>query len=239
MSFIDDHTLKLAIGAVALIITGTIALVLIAAGSYFYLDSQSSGYQYDFRVEANGSVDNVDLKIPTSNRGGNPFFWEYRYESTTLDDYLWEVENVPTTRGQMLKISNPDAKPVEWYDKYGNLTKEVSLDIEADHWKMEKIDTEDPFGSEPMLKPRQNMAKVKCSGEIAENCYEYDTYMHLEWNTKNSTVATLEADNRGYNRYWLMGWKEKFYHEEIEVTRMGNQSGWQRVEVTVRTGVKE
>ncbi|GEM_PF-5393194 len=231
--FFENRQLRMFFLVVGVIILFILLFLggLTAFSYYLYRDSFSSSYDYEASIYASGSLENVEIYLPVASLNG-PYYSDYVVSSEE-----WEVSHVDVDGYTMLKLENENATAERRTRYDGSKFLELSFTVENRTNTDRRVSTEDPFGEEPMLRPRRNLDEVDCFGRREyEKCYEYRTHVKLDLETDDSTETSIRLTNRGQNEWWVFGWSWNYYEEELLVEDLyGNKEGWKNASVRLKT----
>ncbi|RLM53444.1 hypothetical protein DVK02_13185 [Halobellus sp. Atlit-31R] len=102
----------------------------------------------------------------------------------------------------------------------------------------ERIDTAEPFGTEPLLTPQFNRTQVECRYGQRERhrCFEYDTRVYATYEAPEDTAVYVSAQLAGRNE-WIAGeWASNEYRERAHTELLGPGRGWYFVQGELEVG---
>lgn len=205
-----------------------------------YEQSFSSQYRYqvDIDLEDGSSVNNLKLYVPLPSCNEESIKEDFK-NTTGPED--WELSTVDTEHGKMLKISaeridaayrstplprEPGEEPTEPINPNPNRTiqlNRVTKTIDSD----EEINTANPQGNEPLLRPKYNLTTTECPFPHPDNglkCYEYQSAVYIDYESDYDRPV-ISITFEGTNTWWIYGWTGNEFRDRVYLTA-GEEKGW-------------
>ncbi len=207
-----------------------VIIAVIAASIYVVMwDMKRSSYtsDYEYRVEINPDEDisNVTVLVPLPK--------ELAGQNRSVPEG-WEVEFVDNISVEGKKYEN--VLSIEADEIPSGTYQTLTISMESD----EEIDTEDPWGKEPMLEPKSNTTEVECDYPGASEkvrCYSYSGGIFARFETEGEAQTHISVELYGTNSWWVGGWSGNEYFDRSITEIEGEATGHYETEGEVRTGV--
>lgn len=209
---------------------GTLFLIGVAAFLVLPSEPVESSYGYSVSLSTNTTLEDVTLMLPIPATEGNGAVVKAVTEGRTETPTGWDVTVVDTEYGPMLRIRadvitaerQPDGRT---YSTYG-----LSLSVPSPA----EIDTKDPFGAEPLLRPRIDQQERPCPNQAGpepdKTCYNYESRAFVEYTAPAGAEVDLYIVSGGTNDLTGAGRQFNRYYDRVTIYMDGPQSGWTQAE---------
>jgi hypothetical protein len=196
-----------------------------------------SEYGYSVTLATNATLSNVTLYLPyPASDEGSPF--DAAFEGTAGNASVpegWRVAPVETEHGRMLRVTASEVSTRLRSDGRRYETHTLRADVPAGH----DIDTVDPVGSEPLLRPADGFETVPCPNRAFPSratCRIYGTRLYAQYDAPEDADADVDVVVvfGGYDD--LGGGRGRWYSERVIARLEGTRDGWVEVPGDLQAG---
>ncbi|MFB6309136.1 MAG: hypothetical protein ABEH35_07385 [Haloarculaceae archaeon] len=189
-----------------LVATGVAILIVVAftlggVVTWFLIESGQddstltrSTYRYELAVRTDTQLRNVTFRVPVPSTGGGSRIGQALLGGIGERPAGWELSMVTTESGPMLQIRAGTIGPHN--ESAGTVTQSARVLLPADR----RIETRNPTGDEPLLRPRSSLVGISCTaGGDPVGCMAYEGRAYASYQTAAGANVTLEARITGEN----------------------------------------
>jgi len=100
------------------------------------------------------------------------------------------------------------------------------------------INTRDPFGTEPLLYPKENLHETICDNPVTETarCFTCTSPVYIDYRSAEPADIEISVSLYAGNEWWEPGWSGNSYTDRIIATLQDDEKGWVKAEGTIVTG---
>jgi hypothetical protein len=197
-----------------------------------------SEYGYSVTLATNATLSNVTLYLPypaSADGGDAPFdaAFEGRAETVSVPGG-WQVEPVETEHGRMLRVTATEMPTRRRSDGHRYETHTLSASVPAGH----DIDTVEPIGSEPLLRPAEGFEAVPCPNQggvpTRSTCHVFESRLYARYDAPANADVDVFVTSGGYED--LGGSRGRWYSERVITRLEGPRDGWVEVSGDLQAG---
>jgi hypothetical protein len=257
-----------ALFAVAVVVA-LLAGALWLYSEHLYRTSYESSYTYELAVNTNETLENVTLYLPVPAGAGAsgpddaPDLATAMAEEGNATDANFTYRTVDTERGPMLTVTAQRVTVTPRYYEYveedgrGERVRISEREYDPSNPNMRKdanagtlltvtipadapVATADPWGVEPLFRPRSDRRPTACDFPAADwlRCYEYDSAVYAAYEANRTARVSVVTRVEGQNAWWVFGWNYDAYQDRVSAELRGPQNGWTNVTGTVEVDVE-
>lgn len=224
-------TLLLLVGATALLVAIGAGVVLLQPSAP--VDGE---YGYSVTLATNATLSNVTLYLPYPATGdGSPF--DAAFEGTAGNVSVpdgWRVAPIETEHGRMLRMTASEVPTRPRSDGHRYETHTLRATVPADH----DVDTVEPIGSEPLLRPASGFETVPCpnqgGGPSGSTCHVYRSRLYAEYEAPVDADVDVFVTFGGYEDHGSN--RARWYSERVVTRLEGSYDGWLEVVGDLQAG---
>jgi len=100
------------------------------------------------------------------------------------------------------------------------------------------INTRDPFGSEPLLEPKEDIRETGAVTPVTRTArsFAYASPVYLDYRSDKPAKIEISVSVLGSNEWWELGWSSNSYTDRIFASLPDGGRGWVRAEGFLVTG---
>ena len=255
---------RLRVAAAVVVVLAVVGVAAVGALVYEFTrvepDSIEHTYTYELTIQPDERIENVTLYVPLPVENDSspvgealasgsvvvdaPANWSYRVVDTEYGPMLaveadavspnYETRPaprpIPEGEGATPATAATTGTPVARLDAY-----EIRVEVPAD----EAVDTADPTGSEPTLRPRLDARETACSTPVTDDavCRSFDSRLRLSYDAPPEATTRVSLRYEGSNTWFAGGWTGNYFRQTLSATATGAGDGWVAVRVDEEVGV--
>jgi hypothetical protein len=219
-----------------------VAAVLATVGVGVVLLGPPSGpveseYGYSVTLATNATLSNVTIYLPypaAADDGDAPFDAAFggTAGSVSIPDG-WGVAPVDTEHGRMLRVRAAEIPTRNRSDGHSYATHTLEASVPAGH----DIDTVDPVGSEPLLRPAEGFEAVPCPNRgglpSRSTCRVFGSRLYARYDAPADADVDVFVVFGGYDDG---GGRGSWYSERVITRLEGPRDGWVEVSGDLQAG---